>query len=138
MSSRTLRCLLLLVTIAALTLALIPAAGQSTPAATEPVWEYRVVNPDPNRCASAEAMTTILNANGRQGWELVGYMAGPPQFPETLEGSIAMRSAVPNGRNDLYPQLVDSYQGTISLKMPQAQAGACQLIFKRKVVAAHP
>jgi hypothetical protein len=83
-------------------------------------------------------MTATLNTNGRQGWELVGYQAWPPQSSGTAEGSMALRSAVPDGRQDLYPQLVGSYQGTISLKMPPAQPGACQLVFKREVVEAHP
>lgn len=78
-------------------------------------------------------MTTILNANGRLGWELVAFQAGPPQFPTVLEGSVAMRAGAPGGRNDLYPQLADSVQGTVNLNMPQVQPGACQLIFKRKV-----
>lgn len=77
-------------------------------------------------------MTAVLNTNGRQGWELVGFQAGPPQFPSTLDGSVAMRSGAPNGRSDLYPQLVDTIQGSVSLNVPQMQPGGCQLIFKRK------
>jgi hypothetical protein len=111
-------------------------AAQSTQAtteqATEPVWEYRVLTLDPNRCVSGEAMTAVLNTNGRQGWELVGFQAGPPQFPTVLEGSVAMLAGAPGGRNDIYPQLADSIQGTVNLTMPQMQPGACQLIFKRK------
>jgi len=78
-------------------------------------------------------MTTVLNTNGRQGWELVGFQAGPPQFPTVVEGSVAMRSGAPGGQNDLYPQLSDIIQGIVSLNMPQVQPGACQLIFKRRV-----
>jgi hypothetical protein len=108
------------------------AHGQSQQAATEAVWEYRVLTLEPGRCASGETMTTVLNTNGRQGWELVGFQAGPPQFPSTLEGSVAMRAGAPNGRNDLYPQLADTVQGSVSLNVPQMQPGGCQLIFKRK------
>ncbi len=135
MSLRILGCLSLVITVAALTTPL-PAAGQTTQAATKPVWEYRVVELDPSRCASAEAMAATMNANGRQGWELVGYQAGPPQFPGTIEGSVLIRPAAPDAaRPDLYPHLVGFFQGSVSLKMPQAQAGACQLVFKRQVEA---
>jgi len=82
-------------------------------------------------------MTSILNANGRQGWELVGFQAGPPQFPTVVEGSVAMRAGAPGGQNDLYPQLSDTIQGIVSLNMPQVQPGACQFIFKRKGGTAH-
>ena len=82
-------------------------------------------------------MTTVLNANGRQGWELVGFQAGPPQFPAVLEGSVAMLAGAPGGRNDLYPQLADTVQGSVSLNVPQLQPGSCQLIFKRKAETSH-
>jgi hypothetical protein len=127
---------LLLVILVALCTPFVTEA-QSTQAATEPVWEYRVLTLEPNRCASGETMTTILNGNGRQGWELVGIQVGPPQFPSVLQGSVAMLAGAPGGRNDLYPQLADSIQGTVSLNMPQVQPGACQLIFKRKVETTH-
>jgi hypothetical protein len=129
---------LLLVTLGALGTPFATEA-QTTQAATEqaaePVWEYRVLTLEPNRCVSGEAMTAVLNANGRQGWELVGFQPGPPQFPTVLEGSVAMLAGAPGGRNDIYPQLTDSIQGTVNLTMPQMQPGACQLIFKRKVGA---
>ena len=83
-------------------------------------------------------MTTILNTNGRQSWELVGFQAGPPQFPAVVEGSVAMQSGAPGGQNDLYPQLAGSIQGIVNLNIPRLQPGACQLIFKRKVAAPHP
>ena len=82
-------------------------------------------------------MTSILNTNGRQGWELVGFQAGPPHFPTVLEGSVAMRAGAPGGQNDIYPQLADTILGTVNLSMPRVQPGACQLIFKRKVAAPH-
>jgi hypothetical protein len=77
-------------------------------------------------------MSATLNANGRHGWELVGFQPGPPQLPSTLEGSVALRAGAPQGRNDLYPQLADSIEGNVSLNMPPAEIGACRLIFKRK------
>jgi len=134
MSSRILP--LLSFTVAALFMVL-RAHGQSPQVATEAVWEYRVLTLEPGRCASGEAMTTVLNNNGRLGWELVGFQAGPPQFPSTVEGSVAMRSGAPNGRNDLYPQLADTVQGSVSLNVPQVQPGSCQLIFKRKAETPH-
>src|SRR5262245_60983653 len=128
---------LLLVAIAALC-TLVSTGAQTTQAANEPVWEYPVLTLEPTHCLSGEAMTTVLNTNGRQGWELVGFQAGPPQFPSTVDGSVALRAGAPNGRNDLYPQLADTVQGSVSLKMPQVQPGACQLIFKRKASTTHP
>jgi len=130
---------LLLLTLGALSTPFITQAQSmqaETEQATGPVWEYRVLTLDPNRCVSGQAMTTVLNANGRQGWELVGFQPGPPQFPTVLEGSVAMLAGAPGGRNDIYPQLADSIQGTVNLTMPPVQPGACQLIFKRKVGAA--
>ncbi len=135
MSLRILGCLPLVIIVAVISTPL-PATGQTTQAATKPVWEYRVLELDPSHCASAEAMVRTMNANGRQGWELVGYQAGPPQVPGTIEGSISIRPTAPDpARPDLYPQLAGSFQGSVSLNMPQAQAGACQLVFKRQVEA---
>jgi hypothetical protein len=126
---------LLLVTLGAFC-AVLAQEAPSTQAATEPVtepaWEYRVLTLEPNRCVSGEAMMTVLNTNGRQGWELVGFQAGPPQLPTVLEGSVAMRAGAPQGRNDLYPQLADTIEGIVNLNVPQVLPGACQLIFKRK------
>ena len=90
---RILGCLLLVCTVVALRAPLAPAAGQGTQTAAEPVWEYRVVNLDPRACASEEAMTATLNASGRQGWELVGFQAGPMQVPDSIGGTILMRPA---------------------------------------------
>ena len=77
-------------------------------------------------------MSNTLNANGRQGWELVGFQPSPPQFPATVDGSVAMRAGAPYGRPDLYPQLADSIEGTVSLNMPPVELGSCRLILKRK------
>jgi hypothetical protein len=136
MSSRILRRTLLFLIVTALTTSFAQTAGQdTTEPQKEPVWEYRVVTLEPNECMSEAAMTTVLNANGRHGWELVGLQSGPPQFSGAAEGSVAMQPAAPNARNDLYPNLADALQGRVSLKMPQAQPSACQLVFKRKAGA---
>jgi hypothetical protein len=138
MSLRVLGCLVLIFTVIALKPPLTPAAGQGTQAASEPVWEYRVVPLDPSRCTSEEAMMATLNANGRQGWELVGYQAAPLVFPRDVEGSILMRPAATGAGKDVTPQLADSFQGNINLKMPQqTQVGACRLVFKREATV-HP
>ena len=133
---------LLVVAILALRPPATPASGQATqptqatPAASEPVWEYRVVNLDSRACNSEEAMTATLNAQGRQGWELVGYQAGPLQMPDGVGGSILMRPAATGAGKDVSPQLADSFQGTISLRMSQErQISACRLVFKRGMVA---
>ncbi|HEY6274065.1 MAG TPA: hypothetical protein VIX19_18950 [Terriglobales bacterium] len=137
MAMRILGFLLLVVAVIAFRQPLTP---QATQAADEPTWEYRVVTLDPYRCTSEEAMTATLNASGRQGWELVGYQAAPLQFPKDVEGSILMRPAATGAGKDVSPQLADSFQGTINLKMPQqVQPGACRLVFKREFAGpAHP
>lgn len=138
MSLRILGCLLLIVVVLALRTPLTTATGQATQTATDAVWEYRVVTLDPYRCSSEEAMTATLNANGRQGWELVGYQAAPVQFPKDVEGNILMRPAATGAGKDVTPQVADSFQGTINLRMPQqVVAGACRLVFKRGSSAAH-
>jgi hypothetical protein len=143
MSLRVLGCLVLILIVIALRPPLTPAAGQSaqnaTQAASEPVWEYRVVNLDSFRCTNEEAMTATLNANGRQGWELVGYQAGPVEFPDSVDGSILMRPAATGAGKDVTPQLADSFQGTIKLSMQQRrQTSACRLMFKREAGPPHP
>lgn len=138
MSLRVLGCLVLILIVIALRPPLSPAAGQGAQVASEPVWEYRVVPLDTYRCTSEEAMTATLNTNGRQGWELVGYEAAPLVFPKDVEGSILMRPAATGAGKNVTPQLADSFQGSINLKMPQqTQAGACRLVFKREATA-HP
>lgn len=132
MSMRIPACLLLFIAVAAVKSSVAQVAGQNAETTKEPLWEYRVIVLDPNECMSQTAMSNVLNTNGRRGWELISLHAGPPQSSGVAEGSVAMRADLPNGRQDLYPQLVGSYQGSISLKLPQAQAGACQLVFKRK------
>jgi hypothetical protein len=118
---------------------LAPAASQSPQAVQDSFWEYRVVTLDARACNSEEAMTATLNANGRQGWELVGYQTGPTQLPNTVDGSILMRPAATGAGRDVSPQLADSFQGNISLKMVQpSQLGACRMVFKREVGPARP
>jgi hypothetical protein len=136
MSLRVLGCLVLILIVIALRPPLTPAAGQSSQnaaqAASAPVWEYRVVNLEAFRCNSEEAMTQTLNANGRQGWELVGYQTGPMEFPGSVDGTIMMRPAATGAGKDTQPQLADSFQGNISLKMQRPQTSACRLVFKRE------
>lgn len=136
MSLRVLGCLVLILIVIALRPPLTPAAGQSaqtpTQSASEPVWEYRVVNLESFRCNNEEAMTQTLNANGRQGWELVGYQTGPLEFPGSVGGTILMRPAATGAGKDVQPQLADSFQGNINLKMEQPRTSACRLVFKRE------
>jgi len=135
MSLRILGGLVLVFAVVALRAPLTPAVGQGTQPAAEPVWEYRVVNLDSRACISEDAMTATLNANGRQGWELVGYQTGPGQLPNEVGGSILMRPAATGAGKDVSPQLADSFQGTINLRMSQPyQTGACRLVFKREAV----
>jgi hypothetical protein len=142
MSLRVLGCLLLIIIVLALRPPLTPAAGQgaqnATQAASEPVWEYRVVNLDSFRCTNEEAMAATLNANGRQGWELVGYQTGPVEFPGGADGTILMRPAATGAGKDVQPQVADSFQGSIKLSMVQPRTSACRLVFKREAGPAHP
>jgi len=131
MALRVLGCLLLVIAVVALRAPLAPAAGQGAQAAAEPVWEYRVVNLDGRACASEEAMTATLNANGRQGWELVGFQAGPMQVPDSIGGTILMRPAATGAGKDVSPPLADSFQGNINLSLQQGRTGSCRLVFKR-------
>ena len=141
MSLRVLGCLVLIVTVIALRPPLTPAAGQSAQTASqtalEPVWEYRVVTLDSFRCNNEEAMTQTLNSNGRQGWELVGYQAGPVEFPSSVDGTILMRPAATGAGKDVQPQLADSFQGNIKLAMQRPQVSACRLVFKREAGPTH-
>lgn len=139
MSLRILGFLLLVVLVLALRTPLTSAAGQGTQASDEPVWQYHVVNVDSRTCNSEEAMAATLNANGRQGWELVGYQAGPLQMPDAVDGSILMRPAATGAGKDVSPQLADSFKGEISLRMAQPrQLPACRLVFKREATAGRP
>ena len=136
MSLRVLGCLVLIVTVIALRPPMNPAAGQSAQTApqtpSEPFWEYRVVSLDSFRCNNETAMTQALNNAGREGWELVGYQAGPLEFPSTVDGTILMRPAATGAGKDVQPQLADSFTGNIKLAMQRPQTIACRLVFKRE------
>ncbi len=141
MSLRILVCLLLVFTVVALRPPLTPAAGQgqAEEAGTEPKWEYQVVTLDANRCGYEDIVSNALNSRGQKGWELVSYQQAPPQFPKEAGGEILIRPAATGPGKEVTPQVADSFQGTITMKINQAQPGACRLLLKRQFrPPAHP
>lgn len=136
MSLRMLGSLFLLITVAAVIVPMNHATGQAAEDTTIwPKWEYKVITIDGYRCASEEALASSLHASGQQGWELVNYEQAPIPFPKEAEGTLVIRPAATGAGRDVTPQLADSFQGEIGLKIEQPQPPACRLLFKRQ---AHP
>ncbi len=133
MSLRILGCLLVLATVAITKFPRTQETGQTEGTTTEPRWEYQVLTLDFERCAAEGAVSASLNAHGKQGWELVSYEQAPAPFPTEAQGAILFRPAATGPGKEVSPQLADSFQGTIDFKMPQAQPGACRLVFKRQL-----
>ena len=137
MSLRVLGRVLLVAAVAALRSPLPTAASQEP--AVEPLWEYRVVAVEARRCAFDDAVATTLNASGQKGWELVSYEHISFAFPKEADGTIVMRPAATGAGKNVSPQLADSFQGTVNLKLTQEQPAGCRLVFKRPFhPPAHP
>ena len=135
MSLRILGSLLFLTLFAALKTPLTSAGRQETETqSSEALWEYNVVRFDPSRCGSEEVFTATLNAMGLKGWELVSYERLTPVFPNA-EGNILMRPAATGAGRDVTPQLADSFQGTITMRMAQSDRTYCRVLFKRPMPA---
>ena len=133
MSLRILGCLLLLTLFTAFKTPITSAGRQETETqASEGLWEYNVVRLDPSRCTNEEVFTATLNTMGLKGWELVSYERLTPVFPNA-EGNILMRPAATGAGRDVTPQLADSFQGTITMRMAQSPADRtyCRVLFKR-------
>ena len=133
MSLRILGCLLLLTLFTAFKTPITSAGRQETETqSSESMWEYNVVRFDPSRCTNEEVFTATLNAMGLKGWEVVSYERLTPMFPNA-EGNILMRPAATGAGRDVTPQLADSFQGTITMRMAQSPADRtyCRVLFKR-------
>jgi hypothetical protein len=131
MSLRLLGSLLLLTVFAAFRLPMASAGRQEgEPPSNEALWEYNVVRFDPSRCANEEVFTATLNTMGLKGWELVSYERLTPVFPNA-EGNILMRPAATGAGRDVTPQLADSFQGTITMRVARPEIPYCRVLFKR-------
>jgi hypothetical protein len=129
---RMLGCALLLVVVAAVKLPMTPQTEQDQEGpATEPKWQYKVVKLDQNRCSYDQPLTTVLNDLGQRGWELMSYERLAPPFPKEADGTILIKPAATGPGKLNNPETVDSFQGTMTLKMPQSPQSECRLLLKR-------
>ena len=101
-----------------------------------PRWEYKALKLEANQCSYENQIATSLNAAGEEGWELVSYERLSITFPKDAEGTLLIRPAATGLGKEHTPQTADSFQGTMTLKMAQAQPGACRFLFKRVSPAA--
>lgn len=133
---RMLGCSLLLILVAALEPPMTSHAGQDQEGpATEPRWEYKVIKLDPYRCSSEQGLAQTLNTTGQRGWELVSYERLSLSFPRDAEGTLLIKPAATGPGKLNNPQTVDSFQGTMTMKMVPGQPPECRLLFKRQLNA---
>ena len=99
-----------------------------------PRWEYKVLRFDAGQCSSEAALAGTLNSLGRESWELVAHERLSPPFPNDAQGTLLIRPAATGPGRSVEPQTADSFQGTITMKMGQAQPGGCLLVLKRQVL----
>jgi hypothetical protein len=132
MPLRMLSCALLLLVVAAFKLPATPQSGadQEEPA-TEPRWEYKVVRFDQYQCSNERMMADALNKIGQKGWELMSYERLAPSFPRDADGTLLIRPAATGPGKLNNPQTVDSFQGTMTLRMTQSPQSECRMLFKR-------
>ncbi len=148
MALRLMGCALLLMVLAAFKVPASPGRADAEQPAAVPNWEYKVLTLEAPRCVQDRDMMTALNTIGREGWELVSYeRPSAPPFPEEAEGTLLIKPAATGPGRSNTPQTVDSFTGTMELKMgqamnknrsrPQAQnQPPCRLLFKRQVKSA--
>jgi Domain of unknown function (DUF4177) len=128
---RMLSCALLLTIVVAVKLPATPQSGQDREEpSTEPRWEYKVVKLDQNRCSNEQMMAEALNKIGQKGWELMSYDRLSSSFPKEADGTLLLKPAATGAGKLNNPQTVDSFEGTMNIKMPQGPAD-CRLLFKR-------
>jgi hypothetical protein len=139
MSLRILGSLLLLTLFAALRLPITSAGSQDAETPHNgpkegpwngPKWEYNAVRLGPPNCTNEALLNSTLNAWGLKGWELVTYEPLTPPFTNA-DGNILMRPAATGAGREVSPQLADSFQGTINMKMAQSDRSYCRVLFKR-------
>jgi hypothetical protein len=134
MSSRVVGCVLLLMVFVAFKFPTNVTSQQPPENPNLPVrWEYRVFNAEANNCASENYLTGALNRMGQDGWELVSYQRISGPFPGEAEGEMLFKAAATGPGAAQQPQVADSFQGTINMKMAQVPAGGCQVLLKRQL-----
>ena len=137
MSPRLLTCSLILSVFALLKGSTpIPPAQATEYQTNRSKWEYKVIKLDERQCSYENQIATSLNAAGEEGWELISYERLSILFPKDAEGTLLIRPAATGLGKEHTPQTADSFQGTMTLKMAQAQPGACRFLFKRMAPAA--
>jgi hypothetical protein len=132
MSLRLLSFSLVLVALAVFTRPLVSQNPQGTQNAPLPKWEYKVVKIDSSLCSAEPELATSLNTIGQEGWELISYERFLPQFPRDADGTLLIRPAATGPGAQTTPQTADSFQGTIKMRMAEAQPGTCRFMFKRQ------
>jgi hypothetical protein len=126
-----LSCALLLIVVAVFRLSANPQSGpDQEERATEPRWEYKVVKLDQLQCSNERMMTDSLNKIGLKGWELMSYERLITPLPREAGGTLLLRPAATGAGKLNNPQTVDSFEGTMAIKMPQDRP-ECRLLFKR-------
>jgi hypothetical protein len=133
MSLRILGSLLLLTVFTAFRMPVGSVSGQepqTPPPYNGPKWEYNVVRLGPSNCTSEGSLNGILNELGLRGWELVSYEPLSPPFTNA-DGTILIRPAATGAGRDVQPQLADSFQGNINMRMGQPDRPLCRVLFKR-------
>lgn len=150
MALRLMGCALLLLVFAAFKVPASSTRADAEQPAAVPNWEYKVLALEAPRCAQDQEMMTTLNTAGREGWELVSYERPvAPAFPEEAEGTLLIKPAATGPGKLNNPQTVDSFTGTMELKMGQAMDGnrnktrpqaqnqpPCRMLFKRQLHSA--
>lgn len=128
-------CLPLLGMLALMGLTPLPAAQSPEKTAIHPKWEYKALKLEAKQCQFEEQVTSALNSAGQEGWELMNYERLSAAFPRDAEGTLLIRPAATGPGREHTPQTADSFQGSITMKMPEVQPGACRLLFKRQALA---
>lgn len=130
MSSRVLGYSILLVVIAAFCVPMIaPTQQTSDNPAPLTKWEYKVITLESSTCTENQ-ISTSLNSQGQQGWELVGYERLAPAFPKEAQGSLIIAPAATHTATS--PATADSFQGAITMRMGLSTPGGCQMVLKRQ------
>jgi len=93
-----------------------------------PRWEYRMMRLEGAQCS----IDGGLNKAGQEGWELVSFSPVSVSFaPPEAQGSLLIRPAATGVGAQNNPQTADSFTGTMTLRISEAHADACQAVFKR-------
>jgi hypothetical protein len=142
MTFRLMGCALFLLALVTFKLPASSAPAEGEKPASPPKWEYKAITLEEPKCAQDRYITAALNAAGLEGWELVSYEHPllPPPFPEQAEGTMLIKPAATGPGKLNNPQTVDSFTGTMELKMapnktrrPAHPQPPCRMLFKRQL-----